>query len=149
MRKSRFSEEQIVGILQEYAAGARVSCHAASSGAAGEFAPVRRRRPTVRGTVRGKNRRSLNVGEDILLGTNQERCEFGQLRAPLGLGRRVVGLGKGGSDEGCHPPAAAIARMGQGIALEMHVAALPGGRQDAGGGRLDALMGAGNHQLHA
>lgn len=39
--------------------------------------------------------------------------------------------------------------MGQGIALEMHAAALPGGRQDAGGGRLHALMGVGNDQLHA
>lgn len=48
-----------------------------------------------------------HVGEDVLLGPVHERCELGQLwarlvrdLAPLGLCRRVVGLGKSGGDEG-------------------------------------------------
>jgi hypothetical protein len=39
--------------------------------------------------------------------------------------------------------------MGQGIALEMHAAALPGGGQDACGGRLDTLVRVRDDQLHA
>ena len=48
-----------------------------------------------------------HVGEDVFLGSVHEGRELGQLRAhlvrdlaPLRLGRRVVGLGKGGGDEG-------------------------------------------------
>ena len=53
MRKSRFTEEQIVGILQEYAAGAKVSELCRSSSV----------KHTVRGTVCSAER---HVGRDPL-----------------------------------------------------------------------------------
>src|SRR5579883_3260918 len=39
--------------------------------------------------------------------------------------------------------------MGQGVAHEVDAAALPGGSEDPGDGRLDALMSVGDDQLHA
>jgi len=38
--------------------------------------------------------------------------------------------------------------MGQDIPLEVHAAALPAGIEDAGDGRLDALMGIADDELH-
>src|SRR3546814_14601239 len=41
------------------------------------------------------------------------------------------------------------AGMGQGVAHEVDAAALPAGAEHAGHGRLDALVGVGDHQLDA
>ncbi|MPL74755.1 hypothetical protein SDC9_20572 [bioreactor metagenome] len=61
----------------------------------------------------------------------------------------MVGLGKGRGNRGRDHPAAALAGMGERIALEMHSAALPGGGQHPRRGRLDALVRIADHQLHA
>ena len=88
--------------------------------------------------------------------SSMQRGELGQFGAQLvgdlapllarGLG---VVLGEGGGDESGDDAAAALAGMGQGVAHEVHAAALPGGAQHFGDGRLDALVGVGDHQLDA
>ena len=97
-----------------------------------------------------------HIGQDVLLGRVHERRQFGELaahlvrhEAPLGLRRRMVGLGEGRGDEGRDHPAAVLAGMGERIALEVDAAALPGRGQDSSGGGLDALMRIANHQFHA
>ena len=60
------------------------------------------------------------------------------------LGGLGVVLGEGGGDEGGDHPPAVLAGMGQGVAHEVHPAALPGGVQHLGDGGLDALMGIGD-----
>ncbi len=68
---------------------------------------------------------------------------------PLGPGGLGIVLGEGGGDEGRDDAAAALAGMGQHVAHEVNAAALPGGVQDLGDGRLDALMGIRDDQLDA
>ena len=67
--------------------------------------------------------------------------------APLGTGsvRRV--LSEGGGDEGGYDASPALAAMGQGIAHEMHLAALPCAGQNLGDGGLDALVRVADYQL--
>ena len=60
----------------------------------------------------------------------------------------MLGLGEGRGDKGRDDPAAALAGMGERIALEMNPAALSGGRQHPRRGRLNALMRIADHQLH-
>jgi hypothetical protein len=55
----------------------------------------------------------------------------------------------GMSDEGRDCPSSALAGMGQGVALEVDAAALPGGAEYLGGGRLDAFARVADDQLHA
>ena len=96
-----------------------------------------------------------HVGEHVLLGGIPQRGELRRFaarlvgdQAPLGLGRRRIGLGDGGGDEGGHDPAAVLSGVGQGISLKMHAAALPGRRENPGRGGLDALVGVADPKLH-
>ena len=52
--------------------------------------------------------------------------------APLGAGGFDGVLGEGGGDEGGDHPATALSGMGQGIALEVNPAPLPGGAENLG-----------------
>ena len=97
-----------------------------------------------------------HVGEHVGLGFIHQRGELGQLGAqligdlaPLLACRRGVVLGERGGDEGGDDAAAALAGMGEGIAHEVDPAALPGRVQHLGDRGLDALMGVGDHELHA
>jgi hypothetical protein len=63
-----------------------------------------------------------------------------------GLG---VLLGVGGADPGRDDAPLGLARVRQGVAGEVHAAALPGGPQHLRHGGLQALMGIGDDQLHA
>ena len=89
-----------------------------------------------------------HVGEHVLLGFIKQCGELGQLGpdlvgdlAPLGLGGVGMVLGEGGGDERRHHAPAALAGMGEGVAHEVHPAALPAGAEHAGDRSLDALMG--------
>src|SRR6516165_9482435 len=98
--------------------------------------------------------REGHVGEHVGLGVIEEDRELGQLRAylvgnpaPLRSGGLGVVRGEGGADEGGDDAPATLAGMRQGIAHEVHTAALPGGIEHFGNGRLDALMGIGDYEL--
>lgn len=69
--------------------------------------------------------------------------------APLLCGVRRIVLCEGGGDEGGDDAPAALAGMGESVANEVDPAALPGGGEDLGDGRLDAFMGVGDHELDA
>ena len=56
------------------------------------------------------------------------------------------GLGEGRGDEGRDYAPAALAGVGRSIPKKMHPTAPPRGGQDAGGGRLDALVRIPDHQ---
>ena len=61
----------------------------------------------------------------------------------------LASMGEGGGDEGGHHPPTVLAGMGQGVAGEVHPAALPGGMEQLGDGRLEAIVGVGNDQFDA
>ena len=95
-----------------------------------------------------------HVGEDVLLGLVQQGRELGQLGpdlvgdlAPLGLGGVGMILSKRGGDEGRDDALAVAAGVGEGVAHEMHPAALPSRAEHPGDRRLDALVGIRDHQL--
>jgi hypothetical protein len=95
-----------------------------------------------------------HVGEHVLLGLVEEGGELGQLRAdlvghlaPLGAGRVGMILGEGRGDEGRDDASAVFAGMGEGVAHEVHPAALPGGAEHAGDRCLDALVRIRDHQF--
>jgi hypothetical protein len=95
-----------------------------------------------------------HVGEDVLLGLVQQRGELGQLGAdlvgdlaPLRLSGVGMILGEGGGDERRHHASPALAGMSQGVAHEMHPAALPGSAEHARDRRLDAFVRIRDHQL--
>jgi hypothetical protein len=69
--------------------------------------------------------------------------------APLQTGGFGVFLGKSGGDKGGDDAPALLSGMGQNIAHEVHPAALPGGVQDFGNGRLEPVMGIRDRQLDA
>ena len=58
-------------------------------------------------------------------------------------------MSEGGGDEGRDDPPAILAGMSQGVAGKVHPAALPGGMEQLGDGRLEAVVGIGDHQLDA
>ena len=81
----------------------------------------------------------VHVGEHIGLRRVHQLGELGQLRAelvghaaPCCLRRRRVLLGEGGGDEGGNHALSALAGMGEGVAHEMHPAALPAGARAPG-----------------
>ena len=69
--------------------------------------------------------------------------------APLDTGGFGIVLGKGGADKGGDDAAALLAGIGQGIAHEVHTAALPGGMQYPRDGGFQTLMCVRDHQLDA
>ena len=120
------------------------------------ISPLRRSSGLVRVQLGAVLGREGHVGEHVGLGLVHEGGELGHLgpelvgdAAPLGAGGLGVVLGEGGGDEGRDDAAAALAGMGQGVAHEVDAAALPGGGEHLGDGRLDALVGVGDDQLDA
>ena len=95
-------------------------------------------------------------GEHIVLGLIHQLGEIfepwperiGDL-APLGDGGLVVVLDEGGADHGGDHLALALGDVGERVSHEMNAAPLPGGVQDLGDRRLEALMGIGDDQLDA
>ena len=91
------------------------------------------------------------VGEDVGLGLVHQLAELGELLvqavgdpAPLPL-RGLRGLlGEGGAEQGRDQLPAALRRPGLHLALEVHPAALPGGREHAGDRCLDPLVRVGD-----
>lgn len=78
--------------------------------------------------------REGHVGQHVVLGLVHQRRQLRHLwpdlvghGAPLGAGGLGGVLGKGGRDEGGDDPSAALACMGQSIALEMHAGAVEKG----------------------
>ena len=61
----------------------------------------------------------------------------------------MVLLDEGGADGGGDHLALSLGNICQRVAHEMNAAALPGGAQHLGDGRLEALVGIGDHQLDA
>jgi hypothetical protein len=61
--------------------------------------------------------------------------------APLGLGSAGVVLGECGGDERRHHTPSAPAGMGEGVAHEVHPAALPGSAEHPCDGLLEPFMG--------
>ena len=94
--------------------------------------------------------------EYIGLGTIHELRELRELAAQLigdqsPLRARGVErlLREGRVDRGEHHLSLALAGVGEGIAQEVHLAALPGGGEYLGGCGLQPLVRIGDHQLHA
>jgi hypothetical protein len=61
----------------------------------------------------------------------------------------LIGLQEDLADRGGDDSVLALGHIGQGIAHEVHPAALPGGAHDAGDRALEALVSIGDDQLHA
>ena len=100
--------------------------------------------------------REGGVGEDVLFGFIKKISEFLHLwpqlvgdPAPFRLHRFGFFLGEGRADEGADHAFAASGGVGQRVAHEVDAAALPRGVHDLGDGRLDAQIGAGDHELDA
>lgn len=70
-------------------------------------------------------------------------------RSPLGVGRGGILLGIGRADPGGDDAALGFARMGGGVAAEMHAAPLRGGPEYLGHRGLEAMMGVGDDKLDA
>ena len=99
---------------------------------------------------------AAHVGEDVGLGLVHQSCELVDLgpelvgdAAPLRLGGLGVVLREGGGDEGRDDPASASACVSEGVAHEVHAAALPGGAEHLRDRRLDALVSIGDDELHS
>ena len=73
-----------------------------------------------------------------------------QTFTPMARGWAITGvLRERGADPGGDDTALRVACVGHRVAHEMHPAALPGRVQHLGDGRLQAIMGVGDDQLHA
>lgn len=68
--------------------------------------------------------------------------------APLRAGRFRAFLHEDGVDHGQDGPTLAFADVSQGVADEVHTAALPVRFEDGAGGSLESFVGVGNNQLH-
>lgn len=97
----------------------------------------------------------VHEGQDVRFGGIHEIREFGELRVQLiGHGTPLLAcgleglLGEGGVDGRQNHVALTLAGVGECITQEVNATALPSGRQDFGGGSLQALVGIGDHQLH-
>lgn len=97
-----------------------------------------------------------HVGEYVFLGLIHHCRQLPDFGAelignlpPLLTGHLGGVLSKGGGDEGGDDAATALAGMGQDVAHEMHLAALPCGAENLGYSGFDALVGVGNDQFDA
>src|SRR5579859_8239801 len=97
-----------------------------------------------------------HVGEHVMLGIVHAGTQLWPALPKLvsdmtpGLGRgSLIGLKEGLTDGGCDDGVLGFGDIGEGIPHEMDAAALPGGAQDTRDGRLQALMGIGDDQLHS
>ena len=100
--------------------------------------------------------REGHVGQDVMLALVHQRREFGPAGPELigdlppgMMGGIGVGLEEGLPQRGGDHGVLAFRHMGQGVAHPMDPAALPGGAEHAGDRLLEALVGIGDHQLHA